>query len=307
MTDNTSLKKIALVATPVEKGAGKLGCSMGSVALRLAGISEELSELGHSVRDTGDILFHEVDDVVLDGNAKNVPYITGWTRALEQKAFEIMSDGQVPVFMGGDHSLSMGSVSGAARYAASINKKLHVLWIDAHTDFNTPLTSPSGNMHGMPVAFFCGEDGFGDILPADRPIVPYENVHMVGIRSIDRPELRSIRGKGINIYDMRKVDEYRIASVMDEIIGKVAMDDAILHVSFDADALDPLYAPGVGTPVKGGLTYREGHLIMERLHDCDLTCSFDIVEVNPYLDHAGKTARAMVEMTASLFGKKTMG
>jgi arginase len=299
-------KKIALLGTPVEKGAGKLGCSMGSVALRIAGIVEALQELGLYVHDYEDIHFGEEQDIKLAGNAKFAPYITGWTRALEQRSYELLADGAVPVFMGGDHSLSMGSVSGAARYAAEQGRDLHVIWVDAHTDFNTPLTSPSGNMHGMPVAFFCGEKGFEGILPEDRAIVNPTNVHMVGIRSVDADEKALISSKGVNIYDMRTVDEKRIVPIMSEIIEKVKASNAMLHVSFDADAVDPIYAPGVGTPVNGGLTYREAHLILEMLHDSGLVTSFDIVELNPYLDVSGKTARLLVGLVASLFGKSTI-
>lgn len=298
-------KKIALLGTPVEKGAGKLGCSMGSVALRIAGIEQDLKALNIDVEDKGDIRFAKKIDVDLPGNAKFASYITGWTRALEQKSYELHKDGYVPVFMGGDHSLAMGSVSGAARYAREQGKALYVLWVDAHTDFNTPLTSPSGNMHGMPVAFFCGEDGFEGILPKDRAIVDPRNVYMVGIRSIDAEEKALIASKGVHIYDMRSVDENRIAPIMKDIIAKVKAEGAMLHVSFDADAVDPIHAPGVGTPVNGGLTHREAHLILEMLYDSGCVTSFDVVELNPYLDMAGKTARLLVDLVGSLFGKKT--
>jgi arginase len=299
-------KKVALLGTPVEKGAGKLGCSMGSVALRIAGIEQVLKDLELEFADYGDIHFTEEQDIHLEGNAKFAPYITGWTRALEQKSYELLKSGATPLFMGGDHSLSMGSVSGAARYAAEQGKELHVLWVDAHTDFNTPLTSPSGNMHGMPVAFFCGEEGFDGILPADRPLVNPNNVYMVGIRSVDADEKALIASKGVNIYDMRSIDERRIVPVMNDIIERVKAHNAMLHVSFDADAVDPIYAPGVGTPVNGGLTYREAHLILEMLHDSELVTSFDVVELNPYLDMAGKTAHLLVDLVGSLFGKKTI-
>ena len=279
---------------------------MGSVALRIAGLENELKQLGHKVEDKGDLAFTENFDVSIEGNAKFAPYIAGWTRALEVESHDLLSAGAFPVFLGGDHSLSMGSVSGAARYARQQGKKLHVLWIDAHTDFNTPLTSPSGNMHGMPVAFFCGEEGFGNILREDRATVDPSNVHMMGIRCVDRKEKALITQRGVNIHDMRSIDEHRIVPIMTQILDKVAKDNAMLHVSFDADGVDPSIAPGVGTPVKGGFTYREAHLMMEMIYDSGLATSLDIVEVNPYIDEAGKTARLMVDLAGSFFGKKTL-
>lgn len=298
--------KVALLGTPVEKGAGKLGCSMGSMALRIAGIEDEIARLGYTVRDFGDVQFVEEDDITLQGHANFASYITGWTRALEEESFKILSEAMLPVFMGGDHSLSMGSVSGAARYAAQQGRPLHVLWIDAHTDFNTPLTSPSGNMHGMPVAFFCGEDGFNGILPAERPLVDPDKVHMLGIRSIDAKERELVSARGIHIHPMRDIDEKGIPRILSDILSKVKNENAMLHVSLDADAIDPQHAPGVGTPVDGGLTYREAHLIMEMLYDSGLVSSFDVVELNPYLDMAGQTAHLLVDLVGSLFGKSTL-
>lgn len=200
----------------------------------------------------------------------------------------------------------MGTVSGVTRYAHEQGRKQFVLWLDAHTDFNTPSTSPSGNMHGMPVAFFCGESGFDGILPDGRPKVDPQNVFMFGIRSVDTHEREAVLKRGIDIYDMRKIDELRTGTIMQTIIDKVKAENGILHVSLDADFLDPGIAPGVGTPVAGGATYREAHLVMEMLYESGLVTSLDLVEVNPYLDHASKTAKLVTELAASLFGRRTL-
>lgn len=206
--------------------------------------------------------------------------------------------------MGGDHALSMGTVSGAARHAASQNRPLFVLWLDAHADFNTPATSPSGNMHGMPVAFFTGDKGFDGILPANRPLVQPQNVHILGVRSIDRAERRALADAGINVHDMRALDEHGVIAPVRALCEQVRRENGLLHVSLDADFLDPQLAPGVGTPVSGGATYREAHLIMEMLADYGLVSSLDLVELNPFLDERGKSALMLTELAASLFGRR---
>lgn len=302
----TPARDITLIGCPLDKGAGRLGSSMGPAALRIAGLADALRELGHNVIDLGDVHPRMPEGAALPGNARNVADIVGWTHALEQRGFEAMEGGRLPIFLGGDHSLSMGSVSGIARYAAAAGRPLFVLWLDAHTDFNTPKTSPSGNMHGMPVAFFCGEAGFDGILPASRAMVKPGHVHMFGIRSIDDMERELVLARGVKVHDMRRIDEMGISRILREILDEVRAANGLLHVSVDADFLDPDIAPGVGTPVSGGATFREAHLAMELLHESGLVSSLDLVEVNPYLDNRGQTARLMVELTASLFGRKTL-
>jgi arginase len=191
-----------------------------------------------------------------------------------------------------------------ARHAAEVRRPLFVLWLDAHSDYNTPATSPSGNMHGMPVAFFCGEQGFDGILPANRPLVPAKNVFQLGIRSIDPAERDAVGLRGVNVYDMRTVDERGAAAIMRDVMHTVSQAGGLLHVSLDVDFLDPDVAPGVGTTVPGGATFREAHLVMEMLCDSGLVTSLDLVELNPFLDDRGKSARIMVELTASLFGRR---
>lgn len=200
----------------------------------------------------------------------------------------------------------MGSVSGMARHAQDVGRPLFVLWLDAHADFNSPATSPSGNMHGMPVAFFCGEAEFAPILPKDRPLVDPKKVYQVGIRSVDAREREEIAEHGVNVFDMRAIDEMGMAHIIRQIVDEVRAANGLLHVSLDVDFMDPELAPGVGTTVPGGATFREAHLIMEVLCDSGLVSSLDVVELNPFLDDRGKSARILVELTASLFGRRIL-
>ena len=297
-------RNIDLIGAPVDVGAGRRGCVMGSEALRVADIEATLASLGFDVADRGDVVPVADPAIRLEGAARNAAEIAGWTRAIEEAAYRSMQRGAFPVFLGGDHSLSMGSVSGVARHAAEAGRPLFVLWLDAHSDYNTPATSPSGNMHGMPVAFFCGEAGFESILPAKRPLVPARNVFQLGIRSIDPAERDAVGQRGVNVFDMRTVDERGAAAIMRDIIRIVSEANGLLHVSLDVDFLDPDVAPGVGTTVPGGATVREAHLVMEMLCDSGLAASLDLVELNPFLDDRGKSARIMVELAASLFGRR---
>jgi arginase len=277
---------------------------MGPAALRIAGVDHTLIDLGHDVADLGDLSIVPARDLPNHPKAHNLRIVGAFTRALEASVYDVAAAGRFPLILGGDHSLSMGTVSGMARYAAKQGRPLFVLWLDAHTDFNSPATSPSGNMHGMPVAFFCGEAEFAEILPKDRPFVDPRNVFQVGIRSVDAREREEIHEHGVNVFDMRSIDEQGIAPVMRHIIGVVTKANGLLHVSLDVDFLDPEIAPGVGTTVPGGATFREAHLIMEMLSDSGLVSSLDLVELNPFLDDRGKSARILVELTASLFGRR---
>lgn len=300
----TGSKSIILHGVPLEEGSGRRGCAMGPAALRIAGLPEALAELGHHVEDKGDLVPADAGDLGDHANARHLRTVAGFARALEIATHRIAMSDAVPVLMGGDHSLSFGSVAGMARYAEGIGRPLFVLWLDAHADFNSPVTSPSGNMHGMPVAHFCGKAAFPDILPAGRPLVRPDRVFQLGIRSVDAREREEIVEHGIHVYDMRTIDERGIASIMAEIIGAVAAENGLLHVSLDVDFLDPDLAPGVGTTVPGGATWREAHLVMEMLSDSGLVSSLDIVELNPFLDDRGRSARVLVELTASLFGRQ---
>jgi arginase len=301
MTISTS---VTLIGVPLEEGSGRRGAGMGPTALRIAGIETMLTDLGHTVVDSGDLHPAPAQDLPDHPNAHHLKVVGAFTRALEDKVHAIAAGGGFPLILGGDHSLSMGSVSGMARHASAVGRPLFVLWLDAHSDFNSPETSPSGNIHGMPVAFFCGEAEFAEILPANRPFVDPRNVYQVGIRSVDPHERLEIRRHGVNVFDMRSIDEQGVAAILRDILTTVANANGLLHVSFDVDFLDPDVAPGVGTTVPGGATFREAHLVMEMLSDSGLVSSLDLVELNPFLDDRGKSARVLVELTASLFGRR---
>ncbi|NTG47211.1 arginase [Agrobacterium rhizogenes] len=295
---------VTLIGVPLEEGSGRRGASMGPTALRIAGIATMLTELDHRVTDSGDLHPAPATDLPDDPKAHHLKIVGAFTRTLEAKVYDVASSGGFPLILGGDHSLSMGSVSGMARHAAEVGRPLFVLWLDAHSDFNSPATSPSGNIHGMPVAFFCGQAEIANVLPAGRPLVDPKKVFQVGIRSVDPHEREQIREHGVNVFDMRSLDEQGVAAIMRRVLDTVSAANGLLHVSFDVDFIDPDIAPGVGTTVPGGATYREAHLIMEMLSDSGLVSSLDLVELNPFLDDRGKSARVLVEMAASLFGRR---
>lgn len=295
---------ITLIGVPLEEGSGRRGAAMGPAALRIAGIGPALEELGFAVSDSGDIRPVPARDLPILAKAVNLQSVAAYVRELEAQTYDVAHRGGLPIILGGDHSLSMGSVSGMARHAAELGRPLFVLWLDAHADFNSPETSPSGNLHGMPVAYFCGRAEFAPILPSDRPFVDPARVYQVGIRSVDPQERDLVRANGVNVFDMRAIDEMGIASIIRGILETVSAANGLLHVSFDVDFLDPDLAPGVGTTVPGGANFREAHLVMEMLCDSGLVSSLDLVELNPFLDDRGKSARVLVEMTASLFGRR---
>lgn len=300
------MASVTLIGAPIEEGSGRRGCSMGPTALRIAGIDTALASLGFEVQDAGDLAPAPVNDLTADSTAKLLPVVAAYTRALDEATFTAAQAGSVPIILGGDHALSMGTVSGMARHARKIGRPLFVLWLDAHADFNTPASTPSGNMHGMPVAFFCGQPGFPGILPEDRPTVDPRRVFQIGIRSVDEVERREIAAHGIRVYDMRALDENGAAAIVREVLAAIEAENGLLHVSFDLDFLDPDIGPGVGTTVPGGATFREAHLIMEMLCDSGCVASLDIVELNPFLDDRGRSARVLVELAASLFGRRIL-
>ncbi|MBV8918377.1 arginase [Bradyrhizobium sp.] len=306
-TRQTSPPTVALLGVPVEIGASQRGTLMGPAALRTAGLLTVLESLGLAVTDCGDLGVDGIDELadVPPENARHYRQIQRWVRALSRRSYELAQSGAVPIFLGGDHTLSMGSVNGLARHWQEIGRELFVLWLDAHADYNTPATTLSANMHGMSAAFLCGEPGLDGLL-AEEPRTPLapERLELFGIRSVDRPERDLLRQRRINITDMRAIDEFGVGVLIRRLIDKVRDRNGVLHVSFDVDFLDPCTAPGVGTMVPGGATYREAHLVMEMLHDCGLVRSVDIVELNPFLDERGRTARTVVELIGSLFGQQ---
>lgn len=305
--NSNATKRIAVLGAPVDIGASQRGTLMGPAALRTAGLLTLLEGLGFEVKDYGDL---SIDDVVAladppPENARHYREIQRWTRALNTRAYRLARSGAIPMFLGGDHTLSMGSVSGIARHWRDIGRELFVLWLDAHADYNTPVTTLSGNMHGMSAAFLCGEPGLDGLLGEEQrsPIKP-DQLELFGIRSIDKLERDLLRSRHIGVVDMRQIDEFGVGVLIRRVIDKVRARDGVLHVSFDVDFLDPCLAPGVGTTVPGGTTYREAHLVMEMLHDSGLVRSADIVELNPFLDERGRTARTAVELIGSLFGQQ---
>lgn len=308
MIDTTDApRRIALVGAPVEAGASQGGCVMGPAALRTAGLADALARLGHTVEDHGDLAPRAVDAVALPGHARNAATVAGWARVLSDHAAAAMASGALPIFLGGDHSLSMGSVDGASRHWRAAGRELFVLWLDAHADFNTPLTTPSGNMHGMSLALLCGEEGADGVLdPASRVPVDPSNVCLFGLRSVDREERALVIERGVQVFDMHGIDVDGVSVLVRRVLDAVEARDGVLHVSLDVDFLDPSIAPGVGTTVPGGITYREAHLIMELLHDSGRVGSIDLVELNPFLDERGRSALVMVELAASLLGRRVL-
>src|SRR6202034_2754448 len=260
---------------------------MGPAALRTAGLLTVLEELDFAVEDHGDLTVAGVAALAdtPPQNAKHYREIQRWIRTISARAYELAKTGAIPIFLGGDHTLSMGSVNGVARHWREAGRDLFVLWLDAHADYNTPGTTLSGNMHGMSAAFLCGEPGLDRLLGEEpRASIRPDQLELFGIRSIDRLEKDLLRDRRVSVADMRQIDEFGVGVLIRRVIEKVRARDGVLHVSFDVDFLDPGLAPGVGTTVPGGATYREAHLVMELLHDSGLVQSLDIVELNPFLD-----------------------
>jgi arginase len=291
-----------LIGAPVDSGKRRPGCLMGPDAFRTAGLSQTLESLGHSVRDLGNLTPDSHDADAAEGPLFQPNQTIGWTSCLIRAAEEAMEEG-MPVFLGGDHSLSLGSVVGVANHAARKGRPQFVLWLDAHTDYHTPLTSDSGNLHGTPVGYFTGRPDFDGFPDVPNP-VPQKNVCMIGLRSVDPAERAALQATAIHRHDMREIDEQGIVRPLTAFLDRVAAENGMLHVSLDVDFLDPDVAPAVGTTVPGGATVREAHLVMEMLHDSGLMTSLDLVELNPFLDERGRTAHLMVELCASALGRR---
>ncbi|QBY00455.1 arginase [Rhodophyticola sp. CCM32] len=292
-----------LIGAPVDSGKRRAGCLMGPDAYRTAGLADTLASLGASPEDLGNIAPAPLRPVTaanpaLHGLAETI----AWTEALTEAARDAMARG-FPIFLGGDHSLSLGTVAGVASHAARAGRPQFLLWLDAHADMHTPDTTTSGHLHGTPVAYATGRAGFEAFPPMPAPI-PQDQVCILGLRSVDRQENEMLGQTGIAAHDMRAIDEYGVAPPLRAFLEKVATVNGFLHVSLDVDFLDPGIAPAVGTTVPGGATFREAHLVMEILHDSGLVTSLDLVELNPFLDERGRTASLMVDLTASLMGRR---
>ncbi len=294
-----------LIGAPIDSGQHRPGCLMGPAAYRVAGIGAALIGLGHDVRDIGDLTADPVTDPGDPGNpaVHHLAETLGWTAALA-RAGETAMAGGVPVFLGGDHSLSLGSVAGVAAHAKTIGRPLFVLWLDAHSDIHTPATTASGNLHGTPVAYLTGRP-FAPFPPFPNPVPP-DRVCLYGLRSVDPAERAALAADNFVLADMRMLDEQGFTAPLRAFLERVAAADGLLHVSLDVDFLDPGIAPAVGTTVPGGATVREAHLVMELLHDSGFVTSVDLVELNPFLDERGRTAHLMVDLLASLMGRQVL-
>lgn len=299
-------KPCILMGAPVQEGAGRLGCDMGPSAFRTAGLAEALRDLGYTVEDRGNLSPLPQEPLThANGAVKALTDVVAWTRAIAQATYEASRDG-MPIICGGDHSLSAGTVTGLSRRAAEEGREFFVLWLDAHPDFHTLDTTQSGNLHGVPMAYAVGLPGFEGYFPRVAAPVKAGNVCMMGIRSVDPPERAALGAAGVTVYDMRAIDENGVAPLLGAFLKRVAEANGVLHVSFDVDFIDPGIAPGVGTTVPGGTTFREAHLVMEMLHDSGLVTSLDLVELNPFLDERGRTALLMVDLVASLMGRRVL-
>jgi arginase len=294
-------QNIVLVGAPLDCGKARKGCLMGPDAYRTAGIARAMIALGHSVSDLGNVA-PDANDIPERDGLVNLSETIGWTTALMRTAQDAMQQG-LPIFMGGDHALSLGTVPGVAAYAAQDGRPQFVLWLDAHSDFNTLETTTSGNLHGTPLAYATGQSGF-DGFPALPAVVPPSQTCIIGLRSVDLPERELMADTGVRGYDMRAIDESGVAALLKPFLADVAKAGGALHVSLDVDFIDPAYAPAVGTTVPGGATVREAHLVMEMLCDSGLMTSLDLVELNPMLDERGRTAQLMVDLAASALGRR---
>jgi arginase len=298
------MSKIILIGAPIDSGQKRAGCLMGPAAYRVAGLAPAIRDQGHAVADWGDLALKDVPDAVCANPVvHSLPETLAWTALLADRVDDALSEGGVPILLGGDHSLALGSVAGAAAFAARQDRPLYLIWLDAHSDFHTPMTTTSGNLHGTPLAYIAGRDGF-DAFPAFPAPIRADRICLYGIRSVDPAEHAALLDHDIAINDMRILDERGIVAPLREFLDRVRADGGMLHVSLDVDFLDPAIAPAVGTTVPGGTTFREAHLVMELLHESGLVTSLDLVELNPFLDDRGMTARLMVDLVGSLMGKK---
>jgi arginase len=301
-------RKVTFIGVPLDLGAGRRGVDMGPSAMRSAGIHTTVRGLGYEVDDAGDVAveIQETHDPG-DPRLKFLKEIRVTCEALRDKVTGVLQKGRVPVVLGGDHSIAMGTIAGVARFHRERGGKIGLVWFDAHGDMNTPDTSPSGNIHGMPLAVALG---LGDAsltgLAGAVPMVDGARAAVVGLRDVDPAERENLKDSGIGAFTMRDIDERGMRTVMEEAIKRASSGTEGIHVSFDLDGMDPDFAPGVGTPSPGGISFREAHLAMEMLADTEMVISAELVEVNPILDQSNRTASLGVNLLASLLGKKIL-
>lgn len=297
---------VEIFGAPLDLGANIRGANIGPSAIRIAGLKQKLSVLGYQVIDHGDVAVPVRESLsAAEEAAKYIGTVTDVCATLYETTMEALGRGHFPLVVGGDHSLAIGTVSGVSEfYHLQDGAKIGMIWIDAHADLNTPQTSPSGNIHGMPLAVLLGQ-GFDQLkhIGGNRRKVDPKNVALIGIRTLDHEEKETVRKSGVCYYTMREIDERGMAAVMKDAIAVATNGTAAVHLSFDIDAIDPLYAPGVSTPVTGGLSYREAHLALEMIADTRKLCSAEFVEINPITDQDHKTALLAVELAQSALGK----
>jgi arginase len=297
---------ISLIGVPTDVGAGSIGARMGPSAMRVAGLSEALVAQGLKVKDCGDLNGPANPWQPAINGYRHLPEVVRWNELLHETMLAELQTGQLPIVLGGDHCLGIGSISAVARHCRAIGRKLRVLWLDAHADFNTAALTHTGNIHGMPVACLCGHGPdqlthLGGHAPAMSP----REIRQIGIRSVDEGEKRFVHAMGIEVFDMRYIDEMGMRQTMEQALLGID-EDTHLHVSLDVDFLDPDIAPGVGTTVRGGPNYREAQLCMEMIADTGRLASLDVFELNPALDVRNQTATLAVDLIKSLFGKSTL-
>jgi len=299
-------QNISLIGAPTDIGAGSRGASMGPEALRVANIASVLQSHGLDVLDKGNLSGPSNPWQPPVNGYRHLAEVTAWTRSLHDAVYAELQGGRLPIVLGGDHCLGIGSISAVARHCREAGKKLRVLWLDAHADFNTNTLTPSGNIHGMPVACLCG---FGPQelieIGGQVPAISPKWVRQIGIRSVDEGEKRFVHEQDLEVFDMRYIDEMGMRAAMELALALID-SNTHLHVSFDVDFLDPDIAPGVGTTVRGGPTYREAQLCMEMIADTGRMASLDVFELNPALDERNRTAEVAVDLIESLFGKSTL-
>ena len=297
---------VSLIGAPTDIGAGTRGAGMGPDALRVAGLQQALEQRGLQVLDRGNLAGPPNPWQASVGGYRHLDEVVAWNRLVHDAVRAELRQDRLPILLGGDHCLAIGSISAVARHCRDQGKNLRVLWLDAHADFNTPDLTPSGNLHGMPVACLCGLGPAGlTQLGGDGPALRPQQLRQLGIRSVDPGERLLVHEQGLEVYDMRYIDEHGMRHAMQQALSGLGADTH-LHLSLDIDFLDPEIAPGVGTPVRGGPSYREAQLCMEMIADSGRLASLDLVELNPALDERNRSARLAVDLVESLFGKSTL-
>ena len=310
--DKSAVKTVNIIGFPMDLGSGRRGVDMGPSAIRIAGIEAKLKKLGYKVNDSGDIFIQNIElqnarTLGTNPKLKYLPEILKTTKILAKKLEKVLEQGQFPLCLGGDHSMALGSIAGISSFCRKNDMEAGVIWIDAHADMNTDETTPSGNIHGMPMAasLGIGDEKLVNLLDFSPKIKP-ENCVLIGVRSIDQLEKENIKKLGVTVYTMADIDKLGIHRIIARVLKQYQKKVDHIHISFDLDVVDPTFAPGVGTPVPGGLSYREAHLLMESIAECGCMSSLEVTEVNPILDNKNKSAEFATNIIASSLGQRIL-